>query len=212
MPKIKAPKRRQNALKERREPETRENYKKWPTTSLLVTGLTCGAIFFVASNVRQIDEETDMSSLVIQLMFLELSLITFFPALLVLFILFCLWVLKALRIRIPKWVLKKCPLLYRFQREASLLDDGFLERENKHREYYGQNMLELESSDAMSDTESEDLESDEEVWTTHNHHQSDPEYQYAEVHRATPTANVTQHVTDQDVPEIVVESPPNSPM
>ena len=202
MPKIKRPKRKRRALKKRREPETRENYRKWPTTSLLVTGLTCGTIFFAASNIKKIDQETDISSLVIQMMFLELSLITFFPALGILFFLLCMWLLKVLRIRIPKWFLNKFPLFYRFQKDT-MFNDGFLERENQHREFYGHTMLDLETS-TENFTESEEVEEDSEddIWTTHNHLRKDPYYELAGVHNE----DMLDHI-----PEIVVKPAPTSP-
>lgn len=183
MPSIKPKiKKKKKIIGEPREPETRDNYKKWPTTSLLFVGLACGAIFFVASNPTRIHQAKN-EQLVLQMFFLGLSIMTFFPALLVLFVLSVYCIMKALEIRIPKSFFQKFPLLSRFHKEAQRQsgEDCFLERENQRREYIGDIMLELESDSSQDSYYSDDTEQDStgsDIWTTHNHHQNDPNYQY----------------------------------
>ena len=209
MPKLKKPKRRRRIIGKAREPETRENYHKWPTTSLLVTGLACGCIFFIAANPDGIDEEPDLRSFILQSAFLSLSVVTFFPSLLVLFILFCYWMLKAMGIRIPKWVFKKCPLLNKFHKSAmrESNEDSFLARENQRRNFIGDTMLELSSDEDVSyddsDADSDGASTCSEVWTTHNHHQSDPEYQY-DSPSGSITGDAREHATTQQESAAVV--------
>ena len=180
MPKLKH-KRRKRIFRKAREPETRENYHKWPTTSILVTGLACGSIFFIASNPRGINTTPDLKSFILQSLFMSLSVVTFFPSLFILFILICYWIMKALRIRIPRWVFRNCPLIKEFHRTAmrESNEDSFLVRENQRREFIGDTMLQLQSSDESSyDSENSYAESTtSEIWTTYNHHHSDPVYQ-----------------------------------
>ena len=181
MPSIKPKiKKKRKISGEPREPEVRDNYKKWPLRSIMFVGLACGAIFFVTSSPTRIQEAKN-EQLILQMFLLGLSIVTFFPALLVLFILSIYCVMQALEIRIPKSFLRKFPLLSRFYKEIQRQsnESSFLEIENQRREYIGDTMLELESNSSHDSYSPEDTDSNaSEIWTTQNHKRSDPAYQY----------------------------------
>ena len=154
-------------IHELREPVSRENYKKWPTASLVLTGLACGSIFFAASNPVEIHEAKN-EHLALQIMFMVLGVITLLPSVFVTMVFGTFFILKMAGVKIPRWVLKRFPFLQPFYDEAKRGDDedSFLKLENKRREIIGDTMLELDNSSSESTATSSSAGSD--IWTTKN--------------------------------------------
>ena len=182
-----------------KEPISRDNYKKWPTASLVLTGLSCGSIFVAASNPLEIAEAKN-EHLALQIMFMLLGLVTLIPSLFILYVFGTFFIMKMAGVKIPRWVLKRFPFLQPFYEEAKKGDDedSFLEIENKRREIIGDTMLELDNSSSQST--SDDGEGLSEIWTTYNHKINDPRYK-------AKMANALREYKPNESPPEVIRSP-----